>query len=222
MASASDDLKTGNGAASAWSPFRYRPFAVLWGATTISNMGMWMNDVGAGWLMTELDPSPEKVALIQTATSLPVFLFALPAGALADVVDRRRMLLLVNAVTLICAAVLTVLVVADKVSVEILLLMTFLLGTGAAFMAPAWQAIVPRLVPRAHLPAAVALNSMGINIARATGPAIAGLIIVPLGITALFALNAFSRIGILAALFTWSPASLLKTRCHPNLWGERF
>ncbi|GAA4128806.1 MFS transporter [Aminobacter aganoensis] len=207
-------------AASSWAPFRHAPFATLWGATVVSNMGMWMNDVGAGWLMTDLNPSPQMVALVQAATTLPVFLFALLAGAIADLVDRRRMLLVINALTLLCAAAFTALVLADKVTIEVLLVFTFLLGTGAAFMAPAWQAIVPRLVPRADLPAAVALNSMGINVARAIGPALAGMIIVPLGIATLFALNAVSRIGILAALCWWSPAKGSANALPPEPIGQ--
>ncbi len=206
--------------ASSWAPFRHQPFTVLWIATTISNMGMWMNDVGAGWLMTTLDPSPARVALVQTATALPVFLFALPAGALADIVDRRRMLLLVNLMAFLTAVVFAAFVAMGWVTVPVLLAFTFLLGCWQAFMQPAWQAIVPSLVPRAELPAAVALNSMAVNIARATGPALAGAIMVPLGIAVLFVLNAVSRVAVLAGLFWWRPPAPAERRLPPEPVGR--
>ena len=190
-------------ASSPLAPFGYHAFAVLWVATVVSNVGTWMNDVGAAWLMTELAPSPALVALVQTATTLPVFLFALPAGAIADIVDRRKMLLLVNVLMAIAAGSMTLLVWSDAMTVELLLLFTFLLGTGAAFIAPAWQAIVPGLVPREALPAAISLNSVGINVSRAIGPALAGVLIVSIGLYAPFLVNALSFIGIVLALWFW-------------------
>ncbi|QBF31010.1 MFS transporter [Thalassococcus sp. S3] len=194
-------------ATSAWAPFGRAPFAVLWVATVISNVGTWMNDVGAGWLMTELSPSPFVVAAVQAATTLPVFLFALLAGAVADIVDRRKMLLLVNLLLFLVVAALAILVALDAMTPALLLAFTFLIGTGAAFLAPAWQAIVPKLVPRSELPSAIALNSMGINVSRAIGPALAGALIVSIGLYAPFALNALSFLAILAALLWWRPAS---------------
>lgn len=165
-----------------------------------------MNDVGAAWLMTELAPSPALVALVQTATTLPVFLFALPAGAIADIVDRRKLLLLVNMLMAIAAGIMTLLVWSGAMTVELLLLFTFLLGAGAAFIAPAWQAIVPGLVPREALPAAISLNSVGINVSRAIGPALAGALIVSVGLYAPFLVNALSFIGIVLALWFWRSA----------------
>ncbi len=194
---------TARPAPSALAPLGHRAFAILWVATVVSNVGTWMNDVGAGWLMTELAPSPTMVAAVQAATTLPVFLFALPAGALADIVDRRRLLLVVNLVMALTAAAMTVIVATGAMTAGLLLLFTFLLGAGAAFVAPAWQAIVPGLVPRAELPAAVSLNGIGINVSRAIGPALAGVLIAVLGIWAPFLLNAVSFIGILAALWFW-------------------
>jgi MFS family permease len=191
---------------SSWSPFGRRAFVVLWGATVISSIGTWMNDVGSGWLMTTLAPDPLTVALVQTATSAPIFLFALLAGAVADIIDRRRLLIFVNSLMAVTAAVLAALVTLERMSAGLLLLFTFLLGTGAAFIAPAWQAIVAHLVPKRELGAAIALNAMGINISRAIGPALAGVLIVALGLAAPFALNAFSFIGIVAALAWWRPA----------------
>ena len=202
--------------------FRHRTFTLLWVATVISNTGTWMNEVGAAWLMTTLDPSPASVALVQAASTLPVFLFALLAGAIADLVDRRRMLLVVNLLMLGVATGFALLVQAGQATVELLILATFLLGTGAAFQAPAWQAIVPSLVPRAELKSAIALNSMGINISRAIGPAVAGALIVGVGLAAPFALNAVSFVVILAALFLWrsEPATtgaLPKERIGPAI-----
>lgn len=185
------------------APFRYAAFAVLWTATVISNTGTWMHDVGAAWLMTELSPSPFIVAAVQAATTLPVFLFALPAGAVADIVDRRKLLIAVNLFMGVTAGLLAFLVAAGMVTPALLLLFTFLLGSGAAFMAPAWQAVVPKLVPKESLGSAIALNSMGINVSRAIGPALAGLLIVSAGLAAPFILNALSVLGIVAALLWW-------------------
>lgn len=190
---------------SAWAPFARRPFLVLWVAAVVSNVGTWMNEVGAGWLMTELSESALMVASVQAATTLPIFLFAVLAGAIADIVDRRRLLLIVNLMLAVVAASLAVLVSVERVTPFLLLMFTFMLGTGAAFIAPAWQAIVPRLVPRTELPSAIALNSMGINVSRAIGPALAGGLIVALGVWSPFALNAISFLVILAALLWWKP-----------------
>lgn len=194
-------------AGGAWSPFRQKAFAVLWIATVVSNIGTWMNDVGAGWLMTSLAPSPQIVAMVQAATTLPVFLFAILAGAVADIVDRRKLLLVVNIFLSVVAFILAALVRAEAMTPVLLLIFTFLLGSGAAFIAPAWQAIVPKLVPRSDLTAAVALNSMGINISRAIGPALAGMLIAAFGLTWPFALNAVSTLAVIAALIWWKPAA---------------
>lgn len=190
---------------SPFAPFRIRIFALLWVATLVSNVGTWMHDVGAGWLMTTLDPAPLTVALVQAATTLPVFLFALPAGAIADIFDRRVLLIGVNAAMMLLTAALAFLVAAERVTPEMLIGFTFALGTGAAFLAPAWQAIVPALVPRENLQAAITLNSLGINVSRAIGPALAGALIVGVGLYAPFALNAVSFVGILAVLVVWKP-----------------
>lgn len=190
---------------SAWEPFAQPAFLVLWAATVVSNTGTWIQDVGAGWLMTELSPSPLIVALVQAATTLPVFLFALIAGAIADIVDRRRMLLVINIYLGCVSAVMATMVHFHLMTPALLVAFTFLMGTGAAFLAPAWQAIVPKLVPKEQLPAAIALNSLGVNISRAIGPAFAGLLIVSLGLTAPFILNAVSVIGIVGALIWWKP-----------------
>lgn len=194
---------TTDGPAGALAPFRHRAFALLWTATVISNVGTWMHDVAAGWLMASLAPSPLMVALVQAANTLPVVLLALPAGALADIVDRRRLLLAVKAASLAAAAALGVLAALDLVTPLVLLLFTLALGAGAALIAPTWQAIVPELVPRADLQPAVALNSVGINLARAVGPALGGAVIVAAGIAWPFLLNALSFVVVIVALLVW-------------------
>ena len=201
---------------SAMAPFRHKAFAILWIATVASNIGTWMHDVGAGWLMTELAPSPVMVAAVQAATTLPIFLFALLAGAIADTVDRRHLLIWVNIAMGIAALAMAFLVHFDLVTPWVLLLFTFLFGTGAAFIAPAWQAIVPKLVPREDLSSAIALNSMGINVSRAIGPALAGFLIVAAGLAAPFLVNAISVIGIVLALFFWRPAAEAKSTLPPE------
>ncbi|MBS1213658.1 MAG: transrane transport protein (DitE-like protein) [Proteobacteria bacterium] len=190
-------------AGSPWSPFRHSTFTVLWIATLVSNIGTWMQNAAAGWLMTGLNPDPLIVALVQVATSLPMFLFVLPAGALADILDRRHLLLVVQIAAAVIIAILSLLVWTDRVTPFILLAFTFLAGSAAALISPAWQAIVPQLVPRQDLPAAVALNSAGFNASRAVGPALAGLIIAAMGLAAPFCLNAISYLGVIAALFWW-------------------
>ena len=192
--------------ASAWSPFANRTFAVLWMATVVSNVGTWMNDVGAGWLMTSLAPSPLMVALVQAATTAPMFLFALPAGALADIVDRRKILLVISVMMLVAAAAMGVVVLAGVMTPFLLLVFTFVLGAGAAFVAPVWQAVVPQLVPRDQLQPAVALGSVGINISRAIGPALGGVVIVALGVAWPFLLNALSFGAVIIAVVWWRPA----------------
>ncbi|HVZ51204.1 MAG TPA: MFS transporter [Pseudolabrys sp.] len=194
---------SGGRASSPWSPFAHAAFALLWTATVVSNVGTWMYNAGSGWLMTGLNADPFVVSLVQVATSLPMFLFALPAGALADIVDKRRLLIVVECATTLLAATIAALVWLALVTPTILLVFTFLLGVCAALSAPAWQSVVPQLVPRQDLAPAVAANSVGINISRALGPALGGLIIGGFGIAAPFWLNAVSNLGIIGALFWW-------------------
>ncbi|EPX78186.1 MFS transporter [Litoreibacter arenae] len=207
-------------AVGAFSPFAHTAFALLWTATLISNIGTWMHDVGAGWLMTTLDPTPAVVTLVQASTTLPVFLFALLAGTLADRFDKRRMLIVINLCLTVVVFVLALLVWQELMTPVLLILFTLAIGTGAAFMAPAWQAIVPSLVPREKLKPAIALNSMGINISRAIGPAVAGVLIASIGLAAPFALNAASHLVILAALFLWRPTDLPAKKSHGSLLSE--
>lgn len=187
----------------AWAPLRERSFAILWLAGIVSNVGTWMHDVAAAWLMTSLAPAPLMVALVQAATSLPIFLFALPAGALADLVDRRRMLITLQLTAAGTALVLALVVGFGLIDAWLLLLLTFLLGVTAALSAPAWQATVPELAPQPLLSRAVALNGVGINLARAIGPALGGLIITTLGLVWAFVFNVASFFAVIGALVAW-------------------
>ena len=188
---------------SAWSPFTQPLFRMLWIATVASNIGSWIHEVGAGWLMVTLDPDPLMVSLVQAATALPIFLLALPGGALADIMDRRRYLITTQLWMLTVATVLTVVTALGWINAWMLLGFTFALACGAALNTPAWAATLPELVPRAQLPAAIALNSLGINLARAIGPAFAGLIVAAAGPQAAFLLNALSFVGVIVVLVRW-------------------
>lgn len=190
-------------ARSAFSAFHYRAFTVLWTATVVSNIGGWMYSAASAWLMTTLDPNPLAVSLVQVATSLPTFLFALLAGALADIVDKRRLLIVVESFITLSSTALAVFVWLDLITPGRLLSLTFLVEAGAALTAPAWQAIVPQLVPRQDLPEAVAANSVGINVSRALGPALGGVITAAWGIAAPFWANAGSNLGSIGGLLWW-------------------
>ena len=188
---------------STWSPLRQSVFRALWIATIASNVGTWMQDVGAAWLMTSLSNSPLMVALVESATTLPMFMLALPAGALADILDRRRLLLITQGWMMFAAAALGMLTYLGITTPWLLLTLTFLLGFGAAMNAPAWQAIVPELVQYRDLHSAVALNSIGFNISRALGPALGGLIISAAGVYPTFLLNAVTFLGVMVVLYRW-------------------
>jgi MFS family permease len=151
-------------AASACAPFRNRTFAVIWTATVVSNIGGWMYNVASGWLMTSLDSDPLVVSLVQVANSLPMFLFAIPTGALADIVDRRRLLIFGESANMITSTAFAALVWLHLVTPGGLLVFSFIVTVGSGLTAPAWQAVVPELVPKPDLPSAVAANSMGINV----------------------------------------------------------
>lgn len=166
-------------------------------------MGGWMQDVGSGWLMTSLSPSPSMVALVEAANSIPVMLLALPAGALADIVDRRQLLVIVQVYALIAAGALAFLTLFHMATGWVLLGFTLALGVGDALTLPAWTAAVPDLVAGAEMPAAVALNSIAINASRAVGPAVAGVLVSIAGPWLVFALNALSYIGVVVVLLRW-------------------
>jgi len=187
-----------------WSPLLFATFRWLWIASVVSNIGTWMQNVGAAWLMATLPQSSALlVALVQTATNLPVFMLGVPAGAIADIVDRRKLLLITQAWMLAAAGALGGLTMVGFTGPYTLLWLTFALGLGAAMNGPAWQAIVPELVPRRELPSAIALNSVGFNLARAVGPALGGLVVAGIGAGAAFILNAISFVAVLIVLYWW-------------------
>ena len=188
---------------SPWAPLGEPLFRSLWIASVISYTGTWMQNVGAGWLMTQMTMNPLMVGLVQAAGSLPVFLVILPAGALADMVDRRRFLLLTQGWMVLAAATLGIMTLTSCVGPWVLLLFTFLLGLGAVMNDPAWQAITPELVPAEQHASAVALNSAGFNVARAVGPALGGLVVAAVGCGSTFLLNAFSFLGVIVFLYRW-------------------
>jgi MFS family permease len=190
---------------SAWAPLRVVAFRALWLAQLGSMIGTWMQTVGAQWLLVDRPDASTLVALVQTASMLPVLLFALPAGVIADSFDRRRLLVAVQAATFVIAAALTGLTVFGQMPPALLLTFTFLLGCGAALTMPAWQALIPELVPRAELPAASALGAISINVARAVGPALAGVLVARASVAVVFAINAISYVVLAAVLARWGP-----------------
>jgi MFS family permease len=189
--------------ASPWRPLRHSLYRWLWIASVASNIGTWLQSVGASWLMTTLSSSASLVAGVQAVTSLPMFLLSLPAGALADVLDRRRILIVTQLWMAASALALGVMTLFGLITPAWLLIFTFLLGLGAALNGPPWQAIVPELVSRDDLPAAITLQSIGFNIARAAGPAIGGVLVASAGPAWTFLLNAASFLGVVAVLWSW-------------------
>lgn len=187
----------------ALAPLRHPIFRMLWIANVVTSVGTWFQNTGAGWLMTTLSPDPLTVSLVQAATILPVCLLALPAGALADIVDKRRFLIGTQLWMMACAALLALLTLLGAIGATGLLALTFAIGIGGAMTAPAWSAITSELVPRRDLVQAVALGGIGFNAARAVGPALAGLVLVLAGPGFTFAFYTLSIISVLAALFSW-------------------
>src|ERR1700757_2102009 len=162
----------------AWAPLREPLFRAMWIAAIISYIGTWMQAVGAGWMMTVISGSPLMVGLVQAAVALPVFLVILPAGALADMVDRRQFLLVTQGWMVLASGALGGLTLFRVGTPWVVLGVTFALGLGAVMNDPAWQAITPELVPAEQHAPAVALNSAGFNVARAVGPALGGVVVV--------------------------------------------
>jgi MFS family permease len=187
----------------ALAPLRHRVFAVLWVATVLGNTGTWLGGVGSGWQMTTLSASPAMVALVQAAATLPSFVLALPAGALADLLDRRWLLISMQALLGFTALVMAILTAFGLMSPWLLLALVLAGGVGTALATPAWQSSVPEMVPRADLRAAVALNSLGVNISRAIGPALGGLMVAALSIAATYFANALSFLVVITALLWW-------------------
>jgi MFS family permease len=188
---------------SPWGPLRRRAFRALWIAQFASNAGTWTQTVGAQWLMGDLGGGALPVALVQTATTLPVFLLVLPAGALGDIVDRRRLLLVGQTLMVVGAGALAILTAADQMTRVLLLALLALMGVGQALSVPSFQAIQPELVPREEIPQAALLNGANANVSRAIGPALGGVLIAAVGPAGTFALNAVSFVGVLLVLALW-------------------
>lgn len=186
-----------------WSPLGQPTFRALWLAILVGNIGTWIHDVAAAWVMAETTNSPLMVAAVQSATTLPVVLLAIIAGTLADIVDRRRYLILAQLWMLLVASTLAVLAHLDRLGPWVLVTLTFALGIGAAMAMPAQQATTPELVPKPMLGPAVALGSLSMNIARAIGPALGGLIVAQAGIAWAFAVNALTFLGVAVVLWRW-------------------
>ena len=175
---------------SAWAPLRAGSFRALWLAALVGLTGVWFQTVGAQWLLVSQPHASILVSLVQVATTLPYVLFGLVAGVLADILDRRLILITVQLTVAVLGAVLAALTFADRMPPALLLLLVFVLGTGAALGTPAYQSLVPELVPRDEIPAAAALNSISINVARALGPAIAGVLVATAGVGTTFTVAA--------------------------------
>ncbi|AZO61358.1 MFS transporter [Mesorhizobium sp. M1A.F.Ca.IN.022.07.1.1] len=190
---------------SALAPFRHGIFRAVWSASLVSNFGGLIQGVGAAWMMTTIATSSYQVALVQASTTLPIMLFALVAGAIADSFNRRKVMLVAQSFMLVVSALLTVFTWFGWMTPWTLLAFTFLIDSGTALNSPSWQASVGDMVPRAKVPAAIALNSMGFNITRSVGPAIGGIIVAAAGAAAAFAANAISYIGLIVVLFRWKP-----------------
>jgi MFS family permease len=189
------------------APLRYPVFRRIWLASLLSNLGLLIQGVGAAWAMTQMVSSADKVALVQTALMLPIMLISMPAGAIADMHDRRIVAMVALLISLVGATALTVLAWLDLVTPNILLVFCFIVGTGMALMGPAWQSSVSEQVPPETLPAAVALNGISYNIARSFGPAIGGIIVATAGAVAAFSANAVLYLPLLVVLFLWKRAS---------------
>ncbi|MGC3984029.1 MAG: MFS transporter [Pseudorhodoferax sp.] len=214
-----DEASSPDADLSTLAPLRWPVFRMLWIVWLASNICMWMNDVAAAWLMTSLTTSPVWVALVQTAATMPVFLFGLPSGALADIVDRRRFYIttqfwVAGVALLLCATVLT-----GTVTPPLLLLLTFANGIGLAMRWPVYSAVVPELIPRAQLPAALALNGITMNASRIVGPLLAGALIASIGSAAVFVLNAVLSLGSAFMLMRWQREHKPDPLGRQRLWS---
>jgi MFS family permease len=201
----------------AFAPLADPVFRMLWVAWLTANVCMWMNDVAAAWLMTQITPDPAWVALVQTASTLPVFLLGLPSGAMADIVDRRRWFMFTQFWVAATAVLLCGLAFADALNAPLLLFLVFVNGVGLALRWPVFAAIVPEVVPRAQLSAALALNGVAMNASRIAGPIVAGALLASLGSPWVFALNALLSVGTAFIIFRWR--NVARASALP---GERF
>jgi MFS family permease/quinol monooxygenase YgiN len=212
---------------SAWAPLRHPMFRALYVAQFASNCGTFMQLVGAQWLMGDLGGSALEVSLVQSATSLPVFLLVLPSGALGDILDRRRLLIVSQAWMLCAAGLLAALTFADTVEPVTLLLLTFAVGCGTALTIPSFQAVMPELVERREIPQGAALNGVNFNVARAVGPALGGVLIATAGPAWVFLINAVSFLGTMGVLALWRREPPARSFGVEHIWsavgaGARF
>jgi MFS family permease len=198
-----NDTTAPSSTSATWAPLKLPVFRALWLAALVSNIGSAMHGVGAAWLITSLSPSAAIVALLQSATALPSFLLSLPAGALADIVDRRKMLLIAQSMMMLGAGALAIFTLLDAMSPTILLSLTVVLSVGGTLNMPSWIATTPELVGRENLMAASSLNSVSMNIAGALGPAAAGVLIATAGAGWVFLVNAASFIGVVTVVYRW-------------------
>ncbi|HLW91225.1 MAG TPA: MFS transporter [Roseiarcus sp.] len=211
-------MSSSNVAPSRWGPFGNVAFMAIWTSSIIANVGLAIFDTGSGWLMTSLDAHPMAVSLVQVATTLPMFLITLPAGALTDIIDARKLLIGVQLAIVVVAVVFATVVSIHEATPTALLTANFLLGASGALMSPAWLAITPMLVSREELDGATAANSVGYNLSRAVGPALGGVAIATLGIAAPFWIFGIFGVGVIAALLWWRP----RRKCSKGLPAERF
>jgi MFS family permease len=202
---------------STWAPLRAKVFRWLWLASLVSNVGTWMQTVGAQWLLVHTANAAILVSLVQTADMLPDVLFAIVGGVLADIFDRRRLIIAVQLALAVVGTLLATLTIAGHMSPALLLMFTFVIGSGSVFMTPAYQSLVPELVPSEDVASAVQLNSINVNIARAVGPGIAGILIAHFGVGADFAVNAGTFLVFAVVVVLWRPSQ----RITPEL-PERF
>ena len=204
---------------SLWRPLRAPIFRNLLLADVVSDVGTFMQSVGAAWLMISLNAGPMYVALIQTASALPFFIFALPAGAIGDIADRRRLILYTETWMLAVAIAVAMLTISGWITPLLLLILTFALSAGDAFETPTWRAVLPEVVPKQDLPAASALNGIEFNFARAVGPGLAGFIVAAAGVGTAFLLNAASFIGVIAVIVRWKRVVPKRTSPPETVWG---
>ena len=201
------------------APLRHPLFRAVWIATIVSNMGTWMHEIGAGWLMVSLTTDPFMVSLVQASVALPAFFLAVPAGAMADIVDRRLYMLTAISWLVCVAAGLCLMTFAGKTTAGVLLLFTLGSGIGAAMLMPAFAALIPDLVPRAELTGAITLNGIGMNATRAVGPAIAGVLVAEFGPALVFGLNAASYAALLFVMFRYRSSQPRSTLPSERFFG---
>ena len=199
------DAKHGDANGSAFSPFRYPVFRAIWIANLFSNLGATIQSVGAAWLMTDLTTSKQLIGLVQASATIPIMLFGIIAGAIADNFDRRRVMLSAQVGMLVVSAVLATLTYAGLITPFLLLGFTLSVGIGTALNSPAWQASVRQQVDPRELPQAIALNSISFNIARSLGPALGGMLITLWDVSLAFAVNAVSYLALIVVLLWWKP-----------------